>query len=386
MSPDRHETTISSRELLLIFVFWTFIATLSSVNRMLDPRGIGIRGTGVGAAIILEYAEAWIWAAVTPLVFALAARYTIERSTWAVRVPMLLVTGVVIAVGAYLLLAAIRFELMPQLFMRRRQPVFSPMADILRLRFVNQLLVYLAVLAAGFARNYYLRDQRRQREAVALHAQASQLEAQLAAARLDALRMQINPHFLFNTLHAISALVERDPAGVRRMIARLSELLRYTIESRGTDEVTLKDELDFLGRYIGIMEVRFQGQLQVTIEVPEALQEALVPNLILQPIVENALEHGASRAGGEGRVTIAAARDGDDLRLSVRDNGPGLLAGGRAGVGLQNTRARLEQLYGDAAALSLSNGEEGGVAAVITLPFHTTGDLRTTADGGLDGA
>jgi len=182
--------------------------------------------------------------------------------------------------------------------------------------------------------------------------------------------MQINPHFLFNTLHAVSALVERDPGGVRRMIARLSELLRHTIESHATDEVPLREELAFLKRYIEIMEIRFQGRLQVEIKIDDDTLDALVPNLVLQPIVENALEHGVNRATGDGRVSIAARRDGTRLVLSVRDNGPGLDAKNESGVGLANTRARLEQLYGAAASLSLSSADGGGVLAEIALPYH----------------
>jgi two-component system, LytTR family, sensor kinase len=186
--------------------------------------------------------------------------------------------------------------------------------------------------------------------------------------------MQINPHFLFNTLHAVSALVERDPGGVRRMIARLSELLRHTIDSRGTDEVTLRDELAFLRRYIEIMEIRFQGRLQVAMNAADDVLDALVPNLVLQPIVENALEHGAARAAGEGQIELSARRDGDELRLSVRDNGPGLDEGAQSGVGVANTRARLEQLYGEFATLTLSNANGGGVLAEIVLPYHTRSD------------
>jgi len=182
--------------------------------------------------------------------------------------------------------------------------------------------------------------------------------------------MQINPHFLFNTLHAVSALVERDPGGVRRMIARLSELLRHTIESHATDEVPLRDELAFLRRYIEIMEIRFQGRLRVDRNIADDTQDALVPNLILQPIVENALEHGVNRAAGEGQIEIAARRDGERLVLTVRDNGPGLDVQNASGVGLANTRARLEQLYGNRASLELRDAEGGGVLAQITLPYR----------------
>jgi two-component system LytT family sensor kinase len=364
---ERNERRISANELLLIFAFWTLIATLSSVNRLLDPRGFGVRLSSPALPIALEFVDSWMWAVVTPFVFWLSARFAVERSNWPARILLLLATGVLIAIGVDLSLEVVRLRILP----RPSRFGFSPWRDITRLRFVNHLLVYLAVLAAGFARNYYIRYQRR------LH-ESAELRAQLADARLDALRMQINPHFLFNTLHAISALVDRDPAGVRRMIARLSELLRHTIDSRGSAEVPLREELDLLRRYIEIMEVRFQGRLRVETAIDQTVLDALVPNLILQPIVENALEHGASRTTGEGRVEIAARRSGDDLILTVRDNGPGLPEGEtKGGVGLRNTEARLEQLYGEAALLSMRSADGGGVLAQITLPFHTAHDLKT---------
>jgi hypothetical protein len=371
---------ISSRELLLIFAFWTFIATLSAVNRALDPRGFGFQLSSPVGPIALEYIESWIWAAVTPLVFLLLRRFPLERSR-VERIVILLLIGIGIAIAVDLIMDFARVHMLANVPSRRPR-VFSPVDAILRFRFVNQLLVYLAVLAAGYARNYYLADRSRQQEAAVLEARTAELQAQLADARLDALRMQLNPHFLFNTLHAVSALVERDPGGVRRMIARLSELLRHTIEGRGGHEVSLRDELDFLRRYIEIMEIRFQGRLEVTISADEQSMDALVPNLILQPIVENALEHGASRAIGQGEVSIQASRDAEDLVVAVRDNGPGLTSAvPERGVGLRNTESRLEQLYGDAASFILDSPDGGGVLAIIRVPYHTAADLHTHAAG-----
>ncbi|MFL6245614.1 MAG: sensor histidine kinase [Thermoanaerobaculia bacterium] len=359
--------SLSTREIVLIFAFWTFLATLSAANRLLDPRGFGFRMSPAGP-ITLAYVESWVWAAFTPLILWLSSSTSERtRSLW-VRIPLLLLAGIAIAVAVYALLDLARFLIIdPPAGMRRGRgggrSTFAPLREIGRLRFLNQLLVYFAVLATGFAREFFLRDQRRQR-------QEAHLQAQLAEARLDALRMQINPHFLFNTLHAVSALVERDPGGVRRMISRLSELLRHTIDSHATDEVPLREELAFLRRYIEIMEIRFQGRLHVDMKVDENTLDALVPNLILQPIVENALEHGVNRAAGEGQITIAARRDGERLVLSVRDNGPGIDAQNESGVGLANTRARLEQLYGDRAMLALRNADGGGTLAEIALPHH----------------
>jgi two-component system LytT family sensor kinase len=376
---------MSGRELLLIVAFWTFIATLSAVNRALDPRGFGFRLSSPAGSIALEYIESWTWALFTPIIFTLTRRFPLERPRWLRRIAVLLLIGVVIAIGVDLIMDFARVEMFASIPTRRLR-VFAPLEAILRFRFVNELLVYLAVLAAGYARNYYLRDLSRQRQAVVLEAQAAELEAQLADARLDALRMQLNPHFLFNTLHAVSALVERDPSGVRRMIARLSELLRHTIDDRGAHEVPLRDELDFLRRYIEIMEIRFQGRLTVAVTAGDEAMEALLPNLILQPIVENALEHGASRAAGLGEVAIAASREGDYLVVTVRDNGPGLGTGKpQQGVGLRNTEARLEQLYGEEASIALASPPSGGAVVTLRLPYHTASDLLTHAVGGPHG-
>ncbi|HYC62062.1 MAG TPA: histidine kinase [Thermoanaerobaculia bacterium] len=366
-SQPNERFTLSPREIVLIFAFWTFLATLSAVNRLLDPRGFGFRPMSPAGPITLAFVEAWTWAAFTPLILWLSSWSSGRgRSPWA-RIPLLLLIGIGVAIVVYALMDAARFIIIDPPVGRRGGrgggSAFAPLREIGRFRFLNQLLVYLAVLATGFAREFFLRDQRRQR-------QAAHLQAQLAEARLDALRMQINPHFLFNTLHAISALVERDPGGVRRMIARLSELLRHTIDSHAKDEIPLRDELAFLRRYIEIMEIRFQGKLVVEMKIDESTLDARVPNLVLQPIVENALEHGVNRTGGEGRIVIESLRDRGRLVLRVRDNGPGLSASNETGVGLTNTSARLAQLYGDAASLTLDEAEGGGVIAEIVLPYR----------------
>jgi two-component system, LytTR family, sensor kinase len=366
-------------ELLIVFAFWTFLALLSAANAVLDPRARGLDSALSSGPVALAFAESYLWAALTPVIFGLGGRFSVERSNWASRLALFLGVGILIAMGVEMLLAFLRIEFVFPL--RRRPPFFNPMLGVTRLFWLDDLMVYIAVLAASFARTYFLRYRARQEEAVRLQAQTALLQAELAEARLAALQTQLNPHFLFNTLHAVSSLVERDPRGVRRMIARLSDLLRFTLERTDRQEVALEQELAFLERYLEIMQIRFQGRLEVDTHLDAGVADALVPTLILQPLVENAVKHGVSKVDASGRIEISARRVGDRLVLAVRDNGPGLDGGdaGEEGVGLRNTRARLEQLYGTAQSLTLREATEGGLIAEVTLPYHTRADLRARA-------
>lgn len=348
---------LTPSDVFAIFAFWTFLALLTAASRWLDPRGFGFRGMSPAGPMMLPFIEAWLWAALTPAIWWLGGRVGLERSGLAARIFILVAAGLCIAILVYAALAIARDEILD---LTHRRP-FHIEREIATFRYVPQLLYYFAILAAGFAREYFLRGREQQ-------AHAAQLQAQLADARLDALRAQIHPHFLFNTLHAISAMVERNPSGVRKMIARLSELLRHTTDATAADEVPLRDELALLDKYIDIMQIRFQDKLTVERDIDPAALDALVPDLLLQPIVENALEHGVSRAKGDGRIKITAQQKGADLLLRVHDNGPGVAGDTRGGLGLSNTRARLAQLYGDAAELRLIS--ENGTTAEITLPFR----------------
>jgi signal transduction histidine kinase len=215
----------------------------------------------------------------------------------------------------------------------------------------------------------------REREAARLALQASRLETRLAKAQLDALKMQLQPHFLFNTLHSVSALIHEDDEAADLMIVRLSDFLRLVIEHAGEQEVALVEELEFLQRYIEIQQVRFQDRLRVSIDVAGETLTALVPNLVLQPLVENAIRHAVEPRVAGGRVVVSASRIGEVLRLTVRDDGPGLAAGSQAGAGLgiPNTRARLEHLYGDGQSLDIANDPEGGVTVTLTFPWRVAG-------------
>ncbi len=368
-------------EWAFIFGFWTLLATLTAIHRGLDPRliaGLYVPDGEMWRVLLRPYTSLYAWALITPLLFAFSRRFPIERETWKVRLVQHLGFALLVSSAVDLYDDFVRSTLL--------QPLgswpFEPLTDFVRLGFLNELTIYFTVLAAGMARDYFFRFKSRQEAMAELVEQSARLETQLSEARLQALRMQVNPHFLFNTLHAVSSLVERDPKGVRRMIARLSSLLRYTMEGTSAQEVPLHQELEFLEGYLEIQQIRFQGRLDVNEEIAEDARHALVPNLILQPLVENAIKHGISKLEGVGRLEIYAQRDGSDLLLGVRDNGPGLFAEGdgapanpRIGVGLRNTRERLQALYGDGYDLDLRAGARQGVVAEIRVPFHTANDL-----------
>lgn len=228
------------------------------------------------------------------------------------------------------------------------------------------LLLYWVMVAVTCAFDYYRKYRDRE-----VH--AAELEKGLTQARLQALQMQLNPHFLFNSLHSISALMHKDVEAADRMVSRLSQLLRAALDSSETQEVTLQRELDFLKRYLEIEQIRFGSRLQVNIDAPTDTLEAQVPNLIMQPLVENAIRHGIEPHARPGKIELRAQRKGDSLTLEVQDNGEGLGGNGKQeeGVGLSNTRARLRTLYGDAHEFQMLGTEQGGLLVRLMIPYRT---------------
>jgi two-component sensor histidine kinase len=232
---------------------------------------------------------------------------------------------------------------------------------------VANLIMYWVVVLAHLGWTSYERSR-------GCELKEAELHRQLVEARLDALRMQINPHFLFNTLHTISALLHEDPEAADRVVARLSELLRSSLDQSKAQEVPLREELAFLDRYLEIEQTRFGERLKVERIIEPGLQEALVPCLILQPLVENAIRHGIEQREETGRLAISARRDNGVLELSVSDNGSGLPEDAdapREGIGLSNTRSRLHHLYGDNQQLELKRAPGGGLEVRITIPYRT---------------
>jgi len=230
--------------------------------------------------------------------------------------------------------------------------------------------VYFALV--GIQHSFFYFAKARERET-----QAARLAAQLSEARLGALRMQLNPHFLFNSLNAITVLVrDQDTAAASRTLELLSELLRQLLRTDDGHETALSCELEFLERYLAIEQVRFSDRLRPLIKANPVVARAAVPRFLLQPLVENALRHGIARRADAGRVEVTADLEGDQLLLTVRDDGPGLSATSdtETGVGLANTRARLAALYGARATLRVENAEGGGVVTTVRLPYHEAKD------------
>lgn len=237
-------------------------------------------------------------------------------------------------------------------------------------------LVYCAIVVPAYAVEFYLGWRAGQREAADLKVAKAELESRLLRANLDALKMQLHPHFLFNALNSITALIRRgDTVLAEEALAQLAELLRRALDHKQDQLVTLERELEFLEHYFAIERIRFQDRLQVSFEIEPACRHALLPSLLLQPLVENAMKHGFSRQVSARIMRLRVWRAGDQLRLELFNEGPALPAAAptesASGIGLRNTRARLAMLFDADARLTLANAS-GGVVADIVLPFHST--------------
>jgi signal transduction histidine kinase len=368
----------------LIFGFWAVLALLSLGNELLEPREGGAFAWS-SPHVVYTLALFGVWMLLTPGVFWLCCRFPLDEDHGWRNAALHLALAFAAAFAVDLFTDGLRYALDPESSFPPEELQRFLFRDLLALDVLYELTIYLAPLAAGFARSYFLRLRERQARERRLEARTERLQHQLTEARLQALRMQLNPHFLFNTLHAVSTLVGDDPAGVRRMIARLSRLLRHVLEGSGRDEVPLREEMAFLRAYLDIMRIRFQGRLEVELHTPEAIEDALVPNLILQPLVENAVKHGAGEVEKTGHVTVEARRVEDTLLLEVRDNGPRFQPGGdapdlEAGTGLENVRTRLGELHGAAASLSFRVAEGGGLVAQVRLPFRPADGVEPRAE------
>ncbi|HXW08338.1 MAG TPA: histidine kinase [Vicinamibacterales bacterium] len=321
-----------------------------------------------GTIVALNGAYWFAWALFTPLIVWLSQHFRFERQGIVRAVAVHLPSVAVFSLGHIAAMGGVQWWLATA---HGRQFQYWTEVQRAALQYFDwEMMTYWAIVGLSHAVLYYRESRDR---AVC----AARLEAQLVEARLKALQQQLHPHFLFNTLHAISALMHKDVEAADRTLMRLSDLLRVSLEHTGQQEITLKAELDFLTRYLQIEQTRFADRLVVRFDVaPEAL-DGLVPNLILQPLVENAIKHGVARKAGPGRVDISARRDGDKLVMEVRDDGVGLsedaLTALQKGIGVSTTRARLQHLFGADYRFEFHR-QPTGLSVLVALPWRPGGE------------
>ena len=319
-----------------------------------------------GKLLILNLALWYLPALLIPAIVWAARRFPLEHGRRAKAIAVHAGGAIAFALVHWLAMVGVRFLLWSH---GGKAPMVAWWTYMQRRLLENldwSLMVYAAIVGVSHAIAYYHESQERKLK-------SAQLETRLIEARLKTLEAELHPHFLFNTLHAISTLVHRDPDSADRMISRLSDLLRITFDRTGEPKVSLKEEIDFLQKYLDIEQTRFQDRLTVSVNIdPDAL-DGEVPRMILQPLVENAIKHGIAGRNGGDAIQITAGREGGRLWMQVRDNGAGLqvrtLKALRTGVGLSNTRARLDCLYGRHYRLEFTD-RHGGLSVLIEIPFQ----------------
>lgn len=349
---------------LLFFLGATLAGLFLASQSWLLYKSYASKSIPVFPLLVLSLVQTWTWFLLLPGILAATRRFPVYRSRLSSSISAHLAIGTCFALADIAIRVVVNSWL-PWSSSAASQPFPKRFESLFLSSFHSNLLVYWAIIGVTQGLTYYRKFEERE-------LRASQLETRLAHAQLQVLKMQLQPHFLFNTLHAISALVHKDPDAADRTIALLSDLLRLTLETGGAQEVSLQQETDVLQRYIEIELTRFGDRLSVRLDITDDVRDACVPSFLLQPLVENAIRHGIARRSEGGHISITAARRGDDLQLLIEDNGVGFPgAGPREGVGLRNTRARLEQLYGSAAGLTLSGAHGGGALVGLRIPFKT---------------
>ncbi len=363
-----------SQIIIFSFLGWTLFGVFFALQNYAGGVYFGqplFFGTTLAVWLICGYA----WMLLTPLVVFLSERFFIKSGQILRNLPIHFLAGSFISLVQLSVFIFVR-----QWLLGTPQKTFSFSIDFQKLfvaEFHVNLLIYWIVVGICHLRVINRRYLERERESARFTLETAQLETKLAEAQLDALKMQLHPHFLFNTLNSISVLMRDDAEVANRMLVRLSELLRAALKSEGLQEVSLRQELEFLRGYLEIEQTRFQDRLTVDFAVESETLDAQVPNLILQPIVENAIRHGIAPLATAGLIQVRARRKNGFVELQITDNGAGLSesktqTGG--GIGLANTQKRLEKLYGEKYKFEMFSPETGGLQIKIKIPFHTNGD------------
>lgn len=336
-------------------------------------------------ALGLELCQILTYAPLTPFVFAFATRYPIRRENWVSRFLLYLAAGLAFTAVHVALRCVTPWGFWDPRYRDWRSAIWDSSAHAFRVQwsilprqFLYGLVddiaeTFVPIVLAAHAVSYNRRLREREIRAI-------QLEGQLAKARLQALKSQLQPHFLFNTMHSISSLMLTDIQAADQMMTRLGDMLRMSLNSAGTQITTLNREVEFLNCYLEIEKVRFAERLNTVLDIAPETLDASVPHLLLQPLVDNAVKHGISKLHSGGQIRISARSQDDQLQIEIRDNGPGLAKyGSRAstGVGLRITRERLESLYGQDHSVELLSIPGGGAVARVCIPFRLqTGDIN----------
>lgn len=368
--PSAEQTRKRVKNGAIFLGFWTLMGLLFASQFHLSNSQVG-NPVSWGRALSFGLADWYVWALWSLPILRLSRRFPLEQSAWKRNVFVHLAGSAVVSVG-YVAVRAYVGQWQGE-WVGETRPWNELFLPLLLKTWHFNLLFYWIILSAAHVVLY--QKQLREREV-----RAVELEKRLTDARLQALQMQLNPHFLFNTLNSVAALMHRDVEAADRMLVRLGELLRHTLDSTNTQEVPLHQELEFLERYLEIEQIRFGDRLTVRREIEDQTRVALVPNLILQPLVENAIKHGIEPRACPGEVVLKARLSGGQLLLEVSDNGRGPVKKirQREGIGLANTRARLQQLYGDAHQMEADGQAENGFAVRIRLPFKSLSGLKSS--------
>jgi len=332
----------------------------------------------IGQMLVWELPYWLLWAGLAPAVFLFTRRFPIDRERWFRNSLLHIVACVVLTIAHRAIYLIIGWLLHVAAYQNLTSIPDLYSSDIL-FNLPTGFMSYGTIFLISYVIDYYRRHQEEELKISRLKAELAEAKLQVTEAQLQALKMQLHPHFLFNTLNSISALLDEDAEAADQMLARLGDFLRLTLENSGAQQVTLQEELEFLRCYLEIEHVRFHDRLTVSMQIEPGTLDARVPNLILQPIVENAIRHGIVSRIAPGQIEISARLSGDALQLQVKDNGPGLrlVEAGRAtfkeGLGLANTRARLAQMYGPAHRFEMADAPEGGLQVTLTIPFESSG-------------
>ena len=345
------------RLFLWAFLFWTGLGVFFATQLILA-------GLPWGVALSFSMPRWYSWGLLAPAVFWVDRKLGGKR-TLARRVAMHVPLGIAWTSTAIFLRLAVR--------PLRGAPFPPNVVEFFLERFYWDLLIYAVIAGVSISRDYAAQVRERDRRAHELALETADLERRLVEARLQSLRAQLQPHFLFNALNTISAFTETSPQTARRLMGQLGDLLRASLTHAARPLVTLGEELTFLDDYLAIESARFEGRITVSVNAEDELLDAMVPSFLFQPLVENAIRHGVAPKVSGGHVEVTATRDRPVLRLRVRDNGVGLRAGWQfprdAGVGLRNVASRLEHLYGRTNLLRIGPGASGGVDVQIDLPL-----------------